>query len=352
MQQRIGARSSIVSSLLLAILFVAASSVCWLIVNNFAISREDGFDPFRYEHLARSDLPEYLAESSSYKIVFLLKFIYQFLPEYYGYMALIAVFVTFVLLADHDKIFRVATLSPIGLYYFGQTGKDGMAILAFASTILIAKYGLRLKALPLTIVIALAVFIRPALLLMLPPLFMLFKFGFRWCIASAIALCLAFLISTDSQTMLSTLQDVVSDDSSGLLAQLGRELTFGYGATQIIGRSVLLFLSPFIQPFASIIKALISGETFIFFEGACLLAFFVYLIKARMMSRFLITSLPFVVLVATASPFYHFRYVAVLYPAILAYCLWQKQDTILNNTKIQLAKPNLLISTNLLLPKP
>jgi hypothetical protein len=134
----------------------------------------------------------------------------------------------------------------------------------------------------------------------------------------------AFLLTADAETTLAVVEGVASDDGSGPLAQLGRELTFGYTVVPIIGRCVLLFISPFFQPLGSILKALSSGESFVFFEGTCQAAFLIILIKTRMVGRFLTNSLPLVIAIAIASPFYHFRYMAITYPAILAYCLWQK----------------------------
>ena len=317
-------RTTSIGSLLVAVPFVAASAAAWLVSNNFVIAREEGFDPFRYEYLARSDLPEYLADSTSYTIVLLLKFLYQFLPEYFGYVALIATCLAVVLAIDRDKLFRAATLSPLAFFYFGQTGKDGLAILALAAVIVLARYGLRARTAPLLLVIALALFIRPALLLLLPPLFVLIKFGVQWSIATTLALSLTFLLTTDIKTTISIVEELAADNSNGPLAQLGREITLGYTVVPIIGRCVLLFISPFIQPLGSILKALSSGEAFVFFEGACQAAFFILMLKTRMVGRFLITSVPFVIAIAAASPFYHFRYIAVTYPAILAYCLWQR----------------------------
>jgi hypothetical protein len=323
-RQKACARSTVIGSLIVAVLFVAASAAGWLLSNSFVIAREEGFDPFRYEYLARSDLPEYLADSSSYTIVLLLKFLYQFLPEYFGFIALVAVCLTIVLATDRDQLFRAATLSPLAFFYFGQTGKDGLAILAFAAVALLACYGLRARAVPLLLIIALALFIRPALLLLLPPLFILFRFGVRWSLLTSVSLSATFLLTTDAEATLAIVEGVVSDDGSGPLAQFGRELTFGYTVVPIIGRCVLLLISPFIQPLGSTIKALSSGEPFVFFEGACQAAFLIVLIKTRMVGRFLKYSLPFVVAIAAASPFYHFRYMAVTYPAILAYCLWHR----------------------------
>lgn len=289
------------------------------------IAREEGFDPFRYEYLARSDLPEYLAGSSSYAIVLLLKFLYQFLPEYFGYTALIAACLTVVLILDRYQLFRAATLSPLAFFYFGQTGKDGLAILALASVCLLAYYGLRTRTMPLLVVISIALFIRPALLLLLPPLFILFKFGVQRSIQTALILSLAFLATADGEATLAIVEGVASDDASGPLAQLGRQLTFGYTITPIIGRALLLFLSPFIQPISSIAKALAIGEPFVVFEGTCQAMFLIILLKSGTAKKFLRTSIPFVIIIATASPFYHFRYIAITYPIIFAYCLWRKQ---------------------------
>lgn len=317
--------SAYLKVLLTTFIFILASAASWLIANNFVVARESGFDPFRYQYFAQTDLPEHLVGLSSYRIVLLLKFVYSFLPDFYGYIVLMMVGAGIVVLADRQQCFRVAIISPIAFFYLGQTGKDGITILAMAAIIVLAVYGFRFYAWPLFLIIALALFVRPALLLFYPPLYVLFRLGLRWSIATSLVLSIVFLFSYDLESTLAVLEEVASDGSSGKLAQLARESTFGYDLISVIARSILLLFSPLIQPVASIYKAAMSGEGFVLFEAACLTIFLVLLIKTRTLGQFLIASTPFVIVVGATSAFYHFRYIAVAYPAIWAYCLWKRQ---------------------------
>ena len=82
-------RPSIFGNLIGAVLFVGLSSTIWLVVNDFEVARTQGVDPLRYEYFVSSDLSEYFADSSLYTIVLLLRFIYQYLTFYTGFIVFI-----------------------------------------------------------------------------------------------------------------------------------------------------------------------------------------------------------------------------------------------------------------------
>lgn len=320
-------RPSILWNLLATILFVGFSAIIWLVVNDFEVARPGGFDPLRYEYLARTDLPEYFADSSSYTIVLLLKFIYQYLPFYTGFLALIGVCLFVVLNGTDIRELRYTTLSPIAFFYIAQTGKDGLAILALACVAIVAVQRLSIWHVALAIVISIALIVRPALVLFLPLAYVSIRFGTGKAIAFSIVLSAIFLATGTGEESLSMLEGIVSDEGSGALAQLGRELTFGYSPVPIVGRSFLLLFSPFIQPMGSVLKFLSGADSFVLFEGACQLFFLFALMRNRILSAFIINSIPFIIVVATASPFYHFRYMAILYPAIFAISMLAEQRT-------------------------
>ena len=320
-------RPSILGNLIAAMMFVVFSATIWFLVNDFEVARAEGFDPLRYEYLARTDLPEYLADSSSYTIVLLLKFIYQYLPFYTGFLALIGVCLFVVLNGTDIRELRYTTLSPIAFLYIAQTGKDGLAILALACVAIVALQRLSIWHFALAIVISIALIVRPALVLFLPLAYVSIRFGIGKAIAFSIVLSAIFLATGTGEESLSMLEGIVSDEGSGALAQLGRELTFGYSPIPISGRSLLLLASPFIQPLGSVVKFLSGADLFVLFEGACQLVFLFTLIRHRILSMFIVNSIPFIIVVATVSPFYHFRYMAILYPVIFAISMLEKRGT-------------------------
>ncbi len=316
---------TILGNLINAVLFVGVSAIVWVVVNGYEVAREEGFDPLRYEYLARSELPGYLAESSSYTIVLLLKFIYQYLPFYAGFIAFIGLCLFVVLAANNRKELRYAILSPLGFFYIAQTGKDGLAILALACIAIIAMRRLSIWHVALAIVISIALIVRPALALFLPLTFVSIRFRNEKAIPFSIVVSAIFLATGTGEESLTLLEGIVSNEGSGALAQLGRELTFGYSPSAVAGRSLLLLVSPFIQPLASVLKFLSGADLFVLFEGTCQLLFLFALVRHRILWTFIVNSIPFIIVVAAASPFYHFRYMAILYPVIFAISIIEKE---------------------------
>jgi hypothetical protein len=104
-------------------LFVACAGLVWSFSNDFLISQPDGFDPLRYEYYARNGLPEAFSDSSSYRMVLLLEYIYRFLPYFSGYLVFISALCIGIRYFDESKVISLAIFSPISFYYFGQTGK-------------------------------------------------------------------------------------------------------------------------------------------------------------------------------------------------------------------------------------
>lgn len=308
-------------SLTLAGIFLSLSAMSWLAANDFNIAREEGFDPLRYEYYARFGLPISLSDSSSYALVFVLKFLYEFTPPYIGFVALVWVLLSTLLYCDRKKTVQAALISPIGFFYFSQTGKDGLAILAFAAVAIFVIRRSGFSFLVLLLVVSLSLFIRPALILFLPLVFSLFYFDLKKTVALSVLIATAlFSVGIDHEA-LAALEGVASDSGSGSTAQLGRELTYGLSIEAVFGRAVLLFFSIFIQPIGSIVKFLYSAELYIVLEGLCQFLFLLLLLQKRIVKKFMLNSVPFVVIVAAASPFYHFRYIAITYPVIYAFTL-------------------------------
>jgi hypothetical protein len=315
---------NVLKNIFLTFLFVFSSAIIWMLVNDFYIARPEGFDPFRYEYYARTGLPDYLDGSSSFTIVLILQFIYKFLPFYFGYVFFIG-FLFFTVLNSIEKVeVKFALYSPIAFFYISQTGKDGLAILAMACIAIVALQRFRLNYIMLLMVISIALIVRPALILFLTTTFVFFRFGFRKALFISILISFIFLIFDIGSESISALEDLASDESSGKIAQYFRELTYGYSISSITTRSILLFISPFIQPIGSVVKLINGVDFFVLFEGFCQLLFLICIIRSKILKRFFINSLPFVVVIASASPFYHFRYMAITYPVIFLLSLIER----------------------------
>ena len=310
-------------------MFLSCSGLLWQITNGFNISSEEGFDPVRYEYYARSELPEYLVELSSYNIVLLLKFLYVFLPNYIGYLLFIGVCFFLFLKLNDSKPLYFAAFSPITLYYIAQTGKDGLSILAVLSFALIVNKFSKWKTL-LIIVVLLGLYVRPALVLFLPLIFIISKYNIKVTILFAILISFFFLIYMDTNKLYLSSEVNASQEESGLLLMYLRESTLGYTITPILYRCILYFFSPLFQPIGSLFKILNNTQNYVIFESICQLIFILNLIKHKILFKFLNYSIPFVIVISCTSPFYHFRYIAVLYPLIYAFCLQKKWYKALN----------------------
>lgn len=306
--------------------FMLSSAFLWGLANDFNVAQSEGFDPLRYEYFARSELPEFLADSSSYSIVTVMQALYSVLPPYFGFIALVGLCMIVLLVADNRRVVRVAVVSPLVFFYIAQTGKDGLAMLAVATIGLLGLEGFRrLRTLPLLLLVGLAIFVRPTLLAALVPVFFLFRFGVKAALATAAIIVFVFTLAVDLTSSLALLQNAVADDASGPLAQAGRELSFGYSPGPTLARFVLYFFSPVIQPLAAVAKILSGADSYVIFEGCCQVVFLAIVIRKKLFIEFVKHSVPFVVLLAGTAPFYHFRYLAVIYPAILCYCLLQQR---------------------------
>jgi hypothetical protein len=96
----------------LLFLYVVMSGIFWYLANDGFVDSPVGFDPLRYEYYARYGLPNEYIDSSSYRIVSYLQFIYRYLPFYWGHILSIF-FVCFALrYFDKDKIVSITFRKP------------------------------------------------------------------------------------------------------------------------------------------------------------------------------------------------------------------------------------------------
>lgn len=304
-------------------IMVALGGLCWWIANNFEVASPDGFDPLRYEYYAREGLPNAFSDSSSYRMVIVLESIYRYLPFYVGYLALIILLCSIIRLSDRTNLVSLAIFSPISFYYLSQTGKDGIAILSLVAAGLLARHPRHWATLLSgTIVIGLGIFVRPAIGLLLPIAVIQFRYGTFWALLVCPIMLYAFSQVADTYLILSTLEGLTGDEGAGRFAQLLRQYTFGYDIYSVGAKLVLLLFSVFFQPALAFAKYFYGSSSFVLFEGICYLLFGYILIRRRLTLKFFVSSIPYVIMVGASSPFYHFRYLAVAYPAIMYFCIY------------------------------
>lgn len=301
-------------------LFCAAGGLCWWAANDFSVAAPEGFDPLRYEYYARYGLPDAFSDSSSYRMVLVLQYIYQLLPYYTGYLVLMAGLCFGLRYFDPTRVISIAIYSPISFYYISQTGKDGIAVLAAIAAAIFVTSRKNLGMVAFTVfVVGLALYIRPAIVLIVPIVIIQFKYGTFYAIISAIFLSIIFIFTSDSYSILSNLEGLTGDEGAGQFAQLLRRFTFGYEFGPVMAKLLLLGSSVFFQPILGILKFYAGSPFFVLFEGLSFLAFLIFVARDRLLFKFVISSLPYVITIGVSSPFYHFRYLAVAYPVIWAY---------------------------------
>lgn len=300
--------------------FMAFAGFLWIFFNDFSIAEPEGFDPLRYEYYARYGLPNAFSDSTSYRLVYILDLIYRYLPFYWGYIICIAAIGIGLRYFDRSRLVSFAIFSPISFYYLSQTGKDGIAILAIIGTAMLASTSRNIGSiLFVTIITALAFFIRPAIGLIIPVAMIQFRFGTFWAIMLCLPLIIAFNLSTDLYDILNNLGALTEDEGAGGLASLLRTYTFGYEWEPIFAKMMLLLTSLFFQPFLGFLKYYFGSPIFVVFESLCFSVFLFIVIRQKLLIRFVTSSLPYVIIIGSTSPFYHFRYLAIAYPAIWAY---------------------------------
>ena len=302
-------------------LFCTVSALIWWFTNDFSVSKPEGFDPLRYEFYARHGLPQAFSDSSSYRMVLLLEFVYQYLPYFIGYVLVMAFIMFGLSYFDYPGIISIGVFSPITFYYIGQTGKDGIAVLAIiSSAMIIASKRSSGTILFGFLAIGLALYVRPAVVLIIPIVLVQFRFGTLYALIACTVIAAVFLITSDGYSILSNLEGLAGDEGAGQFAQLIRRFTFGYELQPIMYKIGLLSTSVLFQPALALLKFYYGSPNFVLFEGACFLIFLILILRDRIALKFLVSSLPYAIIIGVSSPFYHFRYLAVAYPVIWAYC--------------------------------
>jgi hypothetical protein len=172
--------------------------------------------------------------------------------------------------------------------------------------------------------VVLAYFVRPAMILFIPIVIIQFRYGSLYALIATLPLIIGFNINTDLYDILERLSSLAEDEGAGETALLIRQYTFGYGLYPVLTKIGLLSLSFLFQPILAIIKSLSGTSNFIIFEGLAFGASLAMILYQRLLPKFFLASLPYVVIVGSTSPFYHFRYLAITFPIIWIYALRSK----------------------------
>ncbi len=311
-------------------IFMIASAACWLIFNRFLIASPEGFDAVRYEYFARNGLPEVFSDSSSYRMVSLLENLYKYTPYYWGYIFFIGLLSFILSCCDSAKITRFAMFSPISFYYFAQTGKDGIAILSMLAVATISTGKIQVKNVVFVgLMIGLAYYVRPAILLFLPIAFVQFRYGTLYAILLSVGLAFTFMVISDFYQITNILASAVTSYETGAETAILRQYTFGYEFNAVMSRISLLLFSILFQPFLGFVKFYNSGELYLLFDALCVITFSFLILKQNLLTKFVISSVPYVISIGYASPYYHFRYLAVAYPAIWMYSYYSLRPGLL-----------------------
>jgi hypothetical protein len=118
------------------------------------------------------------------------------------------------------------------------------------------------------------------------------------------------------------LESLTADEGAGRAAQFLRSYTFGYEYNAVAAKLGLLFTSFVFQPALGVLKFYSGSPGFVLVEGVCYFIFLFQIWRNKFIFKFLVSSLPYVVILGATTPFYHFRYLATAYPIILAYCYY------------------------------
>lgn len=297
--------------------FVFSSAIAWFLVNDGIVTREEGFDPFLFEYFARNGLPDNLVSVRGYWIVILLISIYTVFPYYWGFT-----FFNSLLCAGLSRKVKCdehffSVFNPITLYYLGQTGKDGITCLAYLSIFFIFTSKFNLSSIAPLLILFLGLAIRQPIAFFVLPIYFFVRHGFKSALLVSLAEALIFYNIDDGSTA-NALAHLVDTDNSGDIVSGGRYFTYGPNLVAVSIRFMLYSTSLIFQPAVGFLKYIESDEYFLLYESIVNFIFLIFVYRYIGFKEFIIVSVPFCALLAIVFPFYHFRYLATLFPLFVA----------------------------------
>lgn len=271
-----------------------------------------GYDSIRYEYFARFGLPDSLVGSSSYRIVGVLDTVYNFLPFYWGWLIVIGLLVSLTCTTSSNPPTQL--FMPTAVFYYVQTGKDGLTIITTFS-LLLCLYAIRsglLNVLQMLLVVCLCYFtfsVRPS------AVFFTLMAVYAWNRSGRLLCVIMFLA-----IYLYTKADFAFHEntvliSSGGIADLLRVLSFGADIQASLVRFVFNFLSPVLQPLASFTRIVREPSAYQALELVGALHILVFCVVKR--SELLLPMFVGAICLTLIFPFYHGRYMMVLLTGII-----------------------------------
>lgn len=290
---------------------------------NGEIFAATGYDTLRYEYFARFGLPDNLVGTSSYRIVGVLETVYRVLPFYWGWLLVIGLLVFLACTTASNP--PIQLFMPTALFYYVQTGKDGLTLITTFS-LLLCLYAIRtglLNVFQLFLVVCLCYFtfsIRPS------AIFFTLMAVYAWN-RSGRLLCVIMLLSI----YLYTERDFDFHEntvliSSGGIADLLRVLSFGADIQASLIRFVFNLLSPLLQPMASFTRIVRDPSAYQVLELVGSIHILVFCVVKRSELQLPIVFGAFCL--TLIFPFYHGRYMMVLLAGIIFAYVCRDRDTV------------------------
>lgn len=288
-------------------------SLFWLVFNNLQLSSEEGYDPLRYYYLTINNIRTFDL-NPSYFVLFLFRSINLFQPFYLSYLIFIITLSSLITRNVNAEFSKIVLLSPITLYYLSQTGKDGLTILALFLFVLII-ISKKIKLIPIALIL-LVLFIRQSVALYLIILYIQLRYSNKAAVTTSILIGIAFLIFTDTSDR-NFLQYLTEIDGGLTGSNKIRSIGFGYNLKAILTRVLLYISSILFQPLYQIISSIKFGLSYSWIQASAIIFHIYTLYKLKTFGRFNRLILPYAIILGFTTPFYHFRYIFILYPLIL-----------------------------------
>lgn len=295
------------------ILALMLFSLLWLVLNNLKLSSEEGYDPLRYYYLTINNIRTFDL-NPSYFILFLFRSINLFQPFYLSYITFIIILSLLITRNVNGEFSKIVLLSPITLYYLSQTGKDGLTILALFLFVLLV-ITKKIKLIPIALIL-LVLFIRQSAALYLIILYIQLTYSNKAAVTTSVLIGIGFVIFTDTSSR-DFLQYLTEIDGGLAGSNKIRSIGFGYNLKAILVRILLYISSILFQPLYQIISSIKFGISYTWIQASAIVYHIYVLFRLKTFVRFNRLILPYAIILGFTTPFYHFRYIFLLYPLIL-----------------------------------
>lgn len=299
--------------------FVFCSALFWFFFNGFCVSSVHGFDPLRYNYYALNEPLISNELGRGYNIVNILTWIYWVYPSYIFFLAFLAL-LHYALSCVCTDTLKTCLYSTVAFLYVAQTGKDFICYSLVLSFFVLCSSKIYFKSLAVFVfLLILVLYIRPEFLIFLPLFFALTRLPFLRVLLTILALCLVY-VALFSLPYYPHMEGTASFvENSALISEL-RVLSFENGYYSFALRLLMYSSAPILQLPINILKLVYSDslQNYVFFETLMLVILIALSIKERTFKNLLKYSVVFSIPLALFTPFYHFRYIFILWPFFMA----------------------------------